>query len=47
MTLITCSCDCIHQEDGYCQLEGGAPVCTVVMDCCHYQKRQRQPDSLH
>ncbi|MCI5923942.1 MAG: hypothetical protein SOR38_07300 [Oscillospiraceae bacterium] len=39
MTLITCSADCVYQEDGYCQLDGGAPVCTVMMDCCHYKKR--------
>lgn len=39
MTLITCAADCVHQQEGYCQLCGGAPVsCTAAHECCHYQK---------
>lgn len=41
MNLITCAEDCEYQQDGYCQLEGSAPISGVkVNGCSYFQKRK-------
>ncbi len=36
MSLIPCSKECRHQEDGYCKLETGAVVTNTSGGCPHY-----------
>lgn len=47
MNLILCSKNCIHQQDGFCRLEGkAAPTGSVVDGCCYYRARKgSQPKS--
>ena len=38
MNLITCAEDCEYQKDGYCALDGGAPVSAVRVGGCNYYR---------
>lgn len=37
MNLIACVKDCIHQKDGYCNLNSQAHLGQKIDGCCYYQ----------
>lgn len=37
MTLITCDCDCVYQQEGYCRLETPSVITNSTdKGCAHY-----------
>lgn len=42
MSLIKCACDCLYQEDGYCNLERAAEItdCENSNGCLHFRPRE-------
>ncbi len=45
MSLITCSKNCVHQENGYCRLEKAAAVTSTYDDCPHYTAKAKEHHS--
>ncbi len=45
MNLIRCSEKCIHQNEGWCTLEGAKKVLSPLKDCCFFDsaKEKNQP----
>ncbi|MBC5787829.1 MULTISPECIES: hydroxymyristoyl-ACP dehydratase [Clostridiaceae] len=49
MNLVPCASPCIHQKDGYCQLNHPVPVTGSAVDgCCYFtpKKTDKLQDSL-
>lgn len=44
MSLIKCACNCLYQEDGYCNLERAAEItdCDSPSGCLHFRPKEVQ-----
>lgn len=40
MNLITCSENCAHQKEGYCNLENSMLISSAERKCCFFQQRK-------
>ncbi len=45
MSLIKCDKSCLHQSEGFCNLEGASKVVSPYEDCCFYCAKKKNNQS--